>query len=47
MNKSKYIHYNARYGWDLNDDAQRRQVTILSYGCDLDNGTIKKLFGNT
>ncbi|MEK5486539.1 hypothetical protein [Lysinibacillus sp. FSL M8-0355] len=53
MNKSKYIHYNPRYGWDLNSDAhlemwlfakaQRRQVTILSYGCDLDHHTIKKI----
>ncbi|MEE3809596.1 hypothetical protein V2H29_21895 [Lysinibacillus fusiformis] len=53
MSKSKYIHYNPRYGWDLNDDAhlemwlfakaQRRQVTILSYGCDLDHHTIKKI----
>ncbi|WP_342443467.1 hypothetical protein MHB65_10885 [Lysinibacillus sp. FSL K6-0075] len=53
MNKSKSIHYNSRYGWDLNDDAnlemrlfakaQRKQVTILSYGCDLDHHTIKKI----
>lgn len=57
MNKSKSIHYNSRYGWDLNDDAnlemrlfakaQRKQVTILSYGCDLDHHTIKKLLGIT
>lgn len=53
MNKSTSIHYNPRYGWDLNNDAnlemrlfakaQRRQVTILSYGCDLDHHTIKKI----
>lgn len=53
MNKSTCIHYNPRYGWDLNNDAnlemrlfakaQRRQVTILSYGCDLDHPTIKKI----
>ncbi|KGR80771.1 hypothetical protein [Lysinibacillus boronitolerans] len=53
MNKSTCIHYNPRYGWDLNNDAnlemrlfakaQRRQVTILSYGCDLDHHTIKKI----
>lgn len=53
MSKRKCIHYNPRYGWDLNDDAhlemwlfakaQRRQVTILSYGCDLDHHTIKKI----
>lgn len=53
MNKSTCIHYNPRYGWDLNSDAnlemrlfakaQRRQVTILSYGCDLDHHTIKKI----
>lgn len=57
MNKSTCIHYNPRYGWDLNSDAnlemrlfakaQRRQVTILSYGCDLDHHTIKKLLGTT
>ncbi|WP_342546622.1 hypothetical protein [Lysinibacillus sp. FSL K6-4013] len=53
MNKSTSIHYNPRYGWDLNNDAnlemrlfakaQRRQITILSYGCDLDHHTIKKI----
>lgn len=53
MKKSTSIHYNPRYGWDLNNDAnlemrlfakaQRRQVTILSYGCDLDHHTIKKI----
>jgi len=53
MNKSTSIHYNPRYGWDLNNDAnlemrlfakaQRRQVTILSYGCDLDHHIIKKI----
>lgn len=53
MNKSTCIHYNPRYGWVLNSDAnlemrlfakaQRRQVTILSYGCDLDHHTIKKI----
>ncbi len=53
MIKSNSIHYNPRYGWDLNTDAsremfqfakaQRKQITVLSYGSDLDHRTIKKI----
>lgn len=53
MTRNEYIHFNHRYGWDINEDvyktlllftkSKRKQMTILSYGCNLDNNEIEKL----
>jgi|GEM_PF-828914 len=51
MRQNEYIHYHRNYGWDLNDyktmlkfaNKSREQLTLFSYGCNLDNNSIHLL----